>query len=77
MQKEERPMSQLRLAFVNWKLESNSSKRMKPSSGKSVLTSPASLPSLAKKALQLQHTKPGAAAVIEKLIDDVLGNRIE
>lgn len=65
-------MSQLRLAYVNCKLVSKNWKRTKRSSDISARSFEKSLPPLARKAIRLHKLKPRAAAVIEKLIDDVL-----
>lgn len=65
-------MSQLRLAYVNCKIVSRNSRPTRLSCDKSGHTSRASLPSLARKAQLLHERKPGAAAVIEKLVDDLL-----
>lgn len=70
-------MSQLRLAYVNLRLVSNNSKKnatRSKSSSTVPQNSPASsqLSLFAQKAEVLHMRRPHAAAVIEKLIDDLL-----
>ncbi len=62
---------QLRLAYVNLKIVSASTKRSSEKFDHASLTS---LPSLARKAMELQRKRPAAAAVIEELIDDALSH---
>lgn len=61
-------MTQLRLAYVNVRLV-NSMKRF---SSRRADSRKNSLPSFARKALELQQRKPHAAALVEKLVDDLL-----
>lgn len=65
-------MSQLRLAYVNLKVVSRSSRFTNRSCSACAQRSQTYLPPLATKALKLQKEKPRAAAVIESLIDDAL-----
>lgn len=70
----EESMAQLRLAHVNLRLLNfdNRSRAMKPSSPKSESSPANSLPLLALKAARLHELKPGAAAVIERIVDSLL-----
>lgn len=67
-------MNQLRLAYVNLKLVSNDSRSMNPSSNGCARCSAVRSFSLADKAIRLQQLRPGAAEVIEELIDDALSH---
>ena len=64
-------MSQLRLASVNLRIVST---RTRPSSKRSEQPPENSTPwpAVALKAKRLQEQRPGAAAVIEELLDDLL-----
>lgn len=65
----ESPMTQLRIASVNLRVVS---RRTKLSSDTYTKSRVSSLPPLAQKAARLHAINPGAAAVIEKLVDDLL-----
>lgn len=69
-------MSQLRLAYVNCKIVSRSpSKNARSTRPSSTLSAPwldDSLPLLVRKAWRMHEQKPHAAALIEKLLDDVI-----
>ncbi len=69
-------MSQLRLAYVNCSLVSTRPNRNEMLTKASSTTPPNSsldsLPSFVKKAARLLKLKPHAAAVIERLVDDLL-----
>lgn len=64
-------MSQLRLAYVNCKVVSRNTNVSSPSSKASPVDSSA-LPLVALKVATLYGRRPRAAAIVEKLVDDLL-----